>query len=312
MPILKKSNDFFLYKKGDNAPTASNGYLTDDYISITGNHIAYDLNLVGNGKGNTKQTKYVKSIVPMALSGKICFMEPTTINDDLPQLELFEAAGFVQEKVADTSITLYPTLTAQNGTAIWYKGGVMKYILSNIVGRFDFVADASNTKFSANFELTGINDPSTIANETGVTPTFTENSYFKMTKDSYVTVGGVQKCPFGEISLTLNSETDEGEGTVICRKAEIEDFAPMLSFSEVLDTTGDSNLTPITNWLNDSDVAISFPLFSENFKMEIKINKGIEKPTEDNESGLKYLQKRNIRLLNDSNDRAFEIVITPL
>jgi len=311
MAILKKSNDFFLYKKGG-TPDATNGYLTDDYISVTANPITYDLNLVGDGKGNSKDTKTVKTIVPTTISGKIPFMQPTDINTDLPQLELFEAAGFVQEKVQDTSITLYPSLAAQTGTAIYYKGGVMKYIFENLAGKFDFSADASNTKFSANFELQGTNDPSTIANETGITPTFTNNAYFKMTKDSYVTVNGVAICPFGEISLTMESEINDGSDTVICRSAEIEDYAPMLSFSVPADTTSDKNLLPITNWLNDNDVVISFPLFTADFKLEIKINKGKEKLFEDGESGIKYLQKRNIRLLNDTNGRPFEIVVTPL
>jgi len=311
MPILKKSNDFFLYKKGTTAPTASNGYLTDDYLTLSENYITYDLNLVGNGKGNTKETKFVKNIVPVTLSGKLCFMEPNSINDDLPQLELFESAGFVQEKVQDTSITLYPTLNSQPGIAVWYKGGIMKYIIENVVGRFNFTADASNTKFSANFELNGINDPSTIANEAGITPSFVNNSFFRMTKDSFITVNGEQICPFGEISLSLESEVNDGSDTVICRTSEIEDIAPMLTFTEVLNSDSDKNLLPITNWLNDSSVTISFPLFSDNFKMEIKINAGVEQPSDASESGLKYTRTRKIRLLNDSNGRAFEIVITP-
>ena len=312
MPILKKSNDFILYKKGTAQPTPQNGYITDDNITLTQNPITYDLNCVGNGKGNTKETRYVKDFIPYSISTNLCLMEPNDINSDLPQLELFEAAGFKQEKVQDTSITLYPSLEAQEGVLVYYRGGIMKYIFEKVIGKVDFTADAANTKFTPAFEFYGINNPSTIANESGITPTFVQNDFFRLTKDSYITVNGEQICPFAEISLTLESEIYDGSDTVVCRTSSLDDYAPTLSFSALLNSDSDKNLTALTNWLNDSQVTISFPLFSKNFKLEIKINNGKEMLTEDGESGLRFLQKRNIRLLNDSNGRPFEFVITPL
>ncbi len=309
---LLKSKDFLLYRTGNTEPTAANGYLTDGYVQITENPVTYSVNHVGTGKGNASDEKEVKDNVKISLNAGISLFEPVDIASGLPQFELLEGAGFKQEiDTTNNKITLYPSLDVNKGTAVYYKGGVMKYLISGIVSDFGITASAANTRVIGNLTMNGTYNPDEVQNATGVTPTFTETSYFSLTRDSKVVVNGVEKCPFGDISLTMNPQINTGDDSQVCADIVLEDYAPMLSFSEVLDSTGGSNLVPITNWLNDSDVTISFFLYSKNYKLELKVNKGKERRGESGESGLKWLQRRNIRLFDDANGRAFELIITP-
>ncbi len=309
---LLKSKDFLLYKTGATEPTAANGYLTDGYVQLSENPVTFDVNHVGTGKGNATDTKEVKDNIKITATANISLFEPVDIASGMPQFELLQAAGFKQEiDTTNNKITLYPSLDVEKGTAVYYKGGTMKYLINGIVSGFGITASAANTRVVGNLAMNGAYNPADLQNVSGVTPTFTETSFFSLTRDSKVIVGGIEKCPFGDISLALNPQINTGDDSQVCSDIVLEDIAPTLSFSEVLDATGDSNLVPITNWLNDSDVTISFMLYSKNYKMELKINKGLEKRGEPGESGLKWLQRRNIRLFDDANGRAFELIVTP-
>ncbi len=311
MPKLQKNKDIFLFKTGATEPTGADGFLTDGNVTFSQSPVTYATNLTGEGKGNTTDDIAVKENVPSTLNVPLVLMEPTDIAGGLPQFPLLAAAGFKQEiDTGNNKITIYPSLEGVNGTGALYRGGTMKYIIEQVLTNFALNASAADTKVGVTLDMVGTFNPASVANAT-ITPTFVKNSHFAMTSQSKVTVNGEAKCPFGDISLTLNSQINTGDDSRVCTEIVLEDIAPMLSFSEVLNTDGDSNLAPIANWLNDSNVVISFPLFSKNYKMELKINAGKEKSTEDGESGLKILQRRNIRLMNDSNGRAFEIVVTP-